>query len=231
MKRLIPITALLLLAAYCVAKPVIVVKVEPSTPVVSAPILDVPTAQLVAGEGAINFTPTVLQGTGITFTASGLPSGASINSSTGAVTGTLSTLGHSVVEITATNTEGADTIIVPVIVYNSLITVDSAWLASEGSAPYLLDTANAVYQIDDNIAADASVFSIQADGVCLDLAGNTITYNNDSANTITNQDFSNFTTTNPDNWTITGDASHDKIAAASSNIYHDECVKGLTRSA
>lgn len=190
------------------------------------PIIQSTTAKLVADEGSINFTPTLTQGDSVTWSASNLPAGASINSSSGQITGTLSTVGHWATELTATNSNGSDTIIVPIIVYGSVITVDSDWLSGEGSAPYLMDTANAVYQLDEDVTEDASVFVVQADGVVLDLAGHTLTYNNDAANTITNQDFDDFTGDDPDDWTVAGDASHTSVAAASSNVFPKRLCEG-----
>ena len=177
-------------------------------------------AIIVANGAAIDFTPTLLAGDDIEYSATNLPTGASINSSTGQVTGTLSTNGQWQMAITATDTTTnyTDTIYVPVMVYATLTTIDAAWLSSNGPAPYLLTGDNTVFQLDADVTENEEAFVFQGNNQALDVAGNTLTYNNASANTIPNQDLDTFTGSDPDNWTITGDAAHTSVAKASSFV-------------
>ena len=184
-----------------------------------APVLAAANSIIVENGQAIDYTPTATAGTAITWTAENLPTGASINSSTGQVTGTLSTNGQYHMKITATNSAGSDSIYVPVMVYATLTAIDAAWLSANGPAPYLLTGDNTVFQLDANVTENEEAFVFQGNNQALDLAGNTLTYNNAAANTITNQDFNDFTGDDPDNWTVSGDSSHAAVAKASSYIY------------
>lgn len=67
------------------------------------PLVNYAPVQLVLSGGSLSFTPTVTQGTGLTWTAYNPPTGASVNSSTGAMTGTLSTLGRWITELVGRN--------------------------------------------------------------------------------------------------------------------------------
>lgn len=145
---------------------------------VGFPIIENPEPLVIADEGSISFTPTVLQGTGLTFTASDLPTGASINSSTGEITGTLSTTGIWRTKITATNSIGADTVRLLVQVSAGTTTIDSTWLTANGPAPYLLPTANTTYVLGTDVTVDGCGFVIGAANIALDLNGHTITYDN-----------------------------------------------------
>lgn len=186
---------------------------------VVAPVVQADPSLIVANGAAINYTPTATAGTGITWTAENLPTGASINSSTGQVTGTLSTNGQYHMKITATNLEGADSIYVPVMVYATLTTIDASWLSTNGPAPYLLTGDNTVFQLDANVTENEEAFVFQGNNQALDVAGNTLTYNNASANTIANQDLDTFTGSDPDDWTVTGDSSHTSVAKSSSYVF------------
>lgn len=179
--------------------------------------------QVIADEGSANFTPTVLAGDVSGWTVDGLPTGASFNSSTGQITGTLSTVGHWATKITASNGTDSDSIVVAFVVYSSLASVADSDLS--GSI-YQLSTADRVSQLSENITVDAAAFATQADGVTIDLAGHTLTYNDAAPNTITNQDFDSFTGDDPDNWTVTGDAAHTNVVTASSYIWPRRLSEG-----
>ncbi|HEY3394869.1 MAG TPA: putative Ig domain-containing protein, partial [Lacipirellulaceae bacterium] len=101
------------------------------------PLIAASSTLVIADEGTIDFTPTLLNGTSVTYSAVNLPPGASINASTGQITGTLSTPGRYMVKITAANAEGTDYITKPIIVYSMLTTIDAAWLAAR-TPPYML---------------------------------------------------------------------------------------------
>jgi hypothetical protein len=95
---------------------------------------------MIASGGSVSFTPTVVQGTGLKFSATNLPTGASINSSSGAVTGTLSTPGLYRTRITAYIDEDADStfdsneqndhITIGFAVYSSTVDLDAAYVAA-----------------------------------------------------------------------------------------------------
>ena len=148
------------------------------------PILSHPSALLIADEGSISFTPTATQGTGITYSATGLPTGASINSSTGAITGTLSTPGKWTTVITATNSYGTDKIWLPVSVYAS-----TANISQSSGFPYYCNTADRKYTLTEDITANGTAIAIIASNVSIDLNGHTITYNNATPRSISNASF------------------------------------------
>lgn len=175
--------SLLAWAASCVvAEKVIVHRV-----VYTAPKLAPAAAIFVLDETAINFTPTVIQGSSLTFTATGLPTGASINSTTGQITGTLSALGVSNVEVTATSNITGEEYLLPirVHVYASSVTVDAAWktanLQSNGS--YRLTGANTLYDIQTDFTSVGTCLDVRANGV--GIRGNNHTLSYDQATPIT----------------------------------------------
>jgi hypothetical protein len=144
---------------------------------------------------AINYTPTVTQGEDVEFSATGLPTGASINATTGNVTGTLSTHGTGVMKITGTNTVGSFTIAVPWQVYDTTTTINAAWLAANdgGTGPWYLD-GNYTYWVVDNaitteLTSDGTLFALHGDFSALDLNGKTGTYNNATPISIGNASF------------------------------------------
>lgn len=171
--------------------------------------------QLVLDENAIDFTPTLSQGTGVTWSASGLPAGASINSSTGQVTGTLSTLGKSNALITATNGSGSQTRLVHIHVYDELTTIDAAWLTANGPAPYPLTSADNVYRLSVDVTTDSTAFHPRANNITLDLNTHVVTFDNlaDTDIDIVNGDFETGDSTG---WDLSG-ASGAVVEAGSYN--------------
>lgn len=156
-----------------------------------APVVEHPEVIWVLDEGTINFTPTVTNGAAnITWTAEDLPTGASINSGTGNISGTLSTLGKNVAKITATNAGGSMTVYATIHVYASETTIDASWLTTNGPAPYELDGTDVKYTLATNVTTDGTAFFATGPGCGLDLAGYTVTYSNavDSNIAITNGD-------------------------------------------
>ncbi len=161
-------------APCAMAKPVLFHRAaEPSD---GYPVLQNPPPLVITDEGSINYTPTVIRGEGLTFTAENLPTGASINSSTGQVTGTLSTPGAWHALITATNSVGHDTIRQVVTVTSTTTTIDSSWLTANGPAPYLLPSANTTYVLDTDVTADGTAFVVGAANVTFDINGHDIDY-------------------------------------------------------
>lgn len=152
------------------------------------PLVNYAPVQLVQDEGSANFTPTATQGTGITWTASNLPTGASVNSSTGAITGTLSTPGKWETELVATNADGVFKLKVLFIVYSSVVTVDAAWLADtanqhddgwkiEGGS---VENSHKIFRLDQDVTSAKTAFWIADEYVHLDLNGYDVHHGGDS---------------------------------------------------
>jgi hypothetical protein len=153
------------------------------TPATDAPIITAANAQFVANGGALSFTPTLTQGTGVTWTASGLPGWASINSSTGEITGTAST-GGTTVKVTATNSAGSDTTSVRIVCHTS-----TANISSGDTFPLSLATANRKYTLTSDVTCDSTALIVAAANVAVDLDGHTITYDNAAQPTMSNTGF------------------------------------------
>ena len=85
-----------------------------SSGVVSAPNISAPNMSAIADQNrtadssAFSLTPTNTGGTADSWSASGLPTGFSIDSSTGTITGTLDTVATNTITVTATNATGSD---------------------------------------------------------------------------------------------------------------------------
>lgn len=150
----------------------------------AAPVLAFPAPVFVADEGSIDFTATVTNAESVTsWSASGLATGASINTSTGQVTGTLSTPGQFQGTITATNGDGSFTVPIVIFVYSS-----TANISNTGAIQYL-NTANRLYTLTENLTTPGTALAIIASNVAVDLAGYTITYNNATPISIANHSF------------------------------------------
>jgi hypothetical protein len=153
-----------------------------------------------------------------------------INSSTGAITndGTV-TDGHYQVILTVTDDDSTvDTYDLLIVVYDSLASVADADMPTQ-PAPYEMTTADRVYQLSEDVTVDGAGFAQLANNVTLDLNGHTLTYNDAAADTITNQDFSDWTGSDPDNWTVSGVGTVTEVAKASSYIQPKRMCEGTPR--
>lgn len=149
------------------------------------PILATPTAQPVAANAAFSWTPTVLQGEGITYSASDLPAWLNLNTETGEVSGTApSTAGKSTPKITATNAHGSYDVWLTVHTYTSTGTISQA-----SGFPYYLDVAGRKYTLTEDVVADGSLFAGKAANVFLDLGGYEATYDNATPIAVANGSF------------------------------------------
>jgi hypothetical protein len=166
------------------------------------PILAAAETQKVANGGSISFTPTLIQGTGLKYAASGLPTGASINASTGAVTGTLSTSGLWKMKITAYIDEDSDNtfdsneqndyITVGVIVYSSTVTVDAAWVAAAGGFPVTIKgPSHRLYEISEDLDASGTAFILANPNIYIDGNGNDLHYGGANGSTSCTDGFTN----------------------------------------
>jgi hypothetical protein len=125
---------------------------------------------------AINFAPVLLSGdTGGTWTSTSLPSGASLNSSTGNITGTLSTLGRTFIYLTYTLGGESDTVLFVIHVVDQIQTLAGQTI----STPINLATANRVYRLLGDVTADRTAITMSGNNILLDLNGFTINYDNE----------------------------------------------------
>jgi len=154
---------------------------------------------LVVQGDAINFTPTLLSGdAGGTWSSTTLPTGASINSSTGNITGTLSTLGKDFIYLTYSNRSESDTVLFVIHVVDQIATIAGQTVSS----PINLANANRAYRLTGNVTADRTAFTMSAADQLLDLNGYTVTYDNEAAITnFANSEFAGGSTTG---WDLSG---------------------------
>ncbi len=150
---------------------------------------------------AISWTPTLLVGDGTgAWTADTLPAGASIDSGTGQVTGTLNTLGKTDVLITYTEGSLVDRIPVSFHVYDQ---VDTTTFPG-GNIPsnVAIPASNRLYRFGGDSDADTTIAStLGRTGVLIDLNGYTVTYDNTTNDfTVANNDFVSGT----DDWDVSG---------------------------
>lgn len=175
-----------------------------------APVMTQPTTVFLQNGGSLDFTPALTAGDNVTYSIDSMPgwSTEAFNTSTGNLTGTAET-GVTNHKIRATNTVTGDTydIWLRVHVGTSAVTIDSTWrtanadTASDGTTYYTLDTANAIYTLDDSFNVDGDCFYVNAAGIGIDGNGQTVTYNNatpitipeNSFETVTAWDFTNAT--------------------------------------
>jgi len=154
---------------------------------------------LVVTGNAINFTPTLLSGdAGGTWSSTTLPTGASLNASTGNITGTLSTLGKDFIYLTYTNRSESDTVLLVIHVVDQIATIAGQTVSS----PINLANANRAYRLTGNVTADRTAFTMSANDQLLDLNGYTVTYDNEAAiANFSNPDFAGGSTTG---WDLSG---------------------------
>lgn len=160
------------------------------------PILADPDAPwiLVADEGTLDYTPTVVSGDELAFSATGYPTGldsGDFNTSTGQITGTLSTPGKYRLVITASNALGSDSVYIDVIVYSSTGNITQA---SRDSSP-VLATQHKLWTLTEDVTVDGFGFAVQAYNQTVDLNGHTLLY--DNADQPWHNDLSSFETVDP----------------------------------
>lgn len=136
------------------------------------PLLAAANTQIIADEGSANFTPTLTAGSDVTYSFANLPTGASGNTSTGAITGTLSTTGRWLTKITAANTDGTDYIYVPFVVYATSTDLTQAAVNSSNK----LTGAYTRFRLTENITVVGNAIYLCSSNITLDLNGFTLTY-------------------------------------------------------
>lgn len=182
-----------------------------------APVIQTAATQIIPTGNSFNYTPILLAGDGtIEWTATGVPTGASVSSSTGALTGT-PVHGNGSVYLTATNSLGSYTINVPFAVYDHTTTVDASYISANGPLPIRWATQYERYQLAANVSADGPAFVIANNDITVDLATYDVSYCGATPITIAN---SSFETVDPgdanlaDDWDFSGAANADRYAGS-----------------
>jgi hypothetical protein len=87
----------------------------------------------------------------------------------------------------------------------STINIDQAWL-DQRVPPYALDTKDAMYVLQEDVATPGTAFVVCQPNVTLDLNGHSVTYGNASKPALANPDFSVWSGDNPTYWSFYGTA-------------------------
>lgn len=129
-------------------------------------------------DAAISYTPTLLSAAGGgTWSATNLPTGASLNTSTGAITGTLTAYGRWITILTYTEGSLSDSVPVCIYVVDAITSVAGG---SYSSSIKLDDNTYRAYRLTGNVTAAKTAFTFGKTGIVLDLNGYTVTYDNDA---------------------------------------------------
>lgn len=190
----------------------------------AAPSLVSPGTRYVALSQTISTIPIVNNGGGsVTYSSTGdtLPTGLSLDTSTGDITGTVdagATVQTYDIEITATNATGSDAV-------QFVIDVRATYteISSSDSFPYLLSSANRLYVLTEDVSTDAGAFIFAASGCVLDLDGNTLTFANATGLTVPNGGFESGSGSTVPNWDTTG-APDAAIAENDINAWGDQIL-------
>lgn len=145
-------------------------------------------------------------------TSGTLPTGLSLNTSTGDITGTVDagvTPGVFTLELTCTNGAGSDAVTFNIDVRATFVEIDSS-----DTFPYYASTANALYLLTENVSTPGSAIKLHATGVVLDLNGYEITYNNATPIVIPNASFETGTGAAADNWDFTNAPNAERWAGS-----------------
>jgi hypothetical protein len=94
------------------------------------------------------------------------------------------------------------------------VTIDSAWLAQNGPAPYLLDQADTTYTLATNVDVPETAFVVDAPNVTLNLNGNTVIYGDSTPLTVPNGGFEQGTSaTDVPGWDLSGAPTAQRLPA------------------
>ncbi len=104
------------------------------------------------------------------------------------------------------------------------VAITSAWLAAQGSAPYVLSQANTTYTLETNVTATGTAFVVAAPNVTLDLNGYTVTYGNATPVVVQNGGFEQGTGRKVQGWNLSG-ASNAAIASNTTNLYGNQVLR------
>ena len=115
-----------------------------------------------------------------------------------APTHTFTSAGNYTVSVSATDIDGATSVLATTtiaIAAATVIPIDSTWLQNNGPAPYYLMQAGATYQLQTDVTVTGTAFIVLNKNMTLDLNGHTITYDNSVPITVTNGGFETGDTT------------------------------------
>lgn len=127
------------------------------------------------------------------------------------------------VSVTATDKDGARSVLASTtiaIVAATVIPIDSAWIARHGPGPYLLDQDQATYKLMTDVTTSGTAFVIAGKYVTFDLNGHTVTYGNAAPITVPNGGFEAdpIGATNISNWDTSG-APDSTFTIAANDVY------------
>ena len=91
-------------------------------------------------------------------------------------------------------------------------TIDAAWLAANGPAPYYLDTADETYTLAQDVTTSGTAFAIIANGITFDLSGYTVTYDARNIPQFTNSSFEIGSGTSASGWDFTNAPTAERYA-------------------
>jgi hypothetical protein len=84
------------------------------------------------------------------------------------------------------------------------VTIDAAWLAQHGPAPYVLGQANTTYTLAADVDTPGTAFVDAAPGVTLDLNGHTVTFGDAAPIAVTNGGFEQGSGRSVPGWVLAG---------------------------
>ncbi|MCD4812513.1 T9SS type A sorting domain-containing protein [bacterium] len=96
------------------------------------------------------------------------------------------------------------------------ITIDAAWITSQGPPPYPLDQANTTYSLAMDISVENSAFLVLEENIILDLNNHTVTYNQCTPVVVDNGSFETGSGTSVPSWDL---SSAPSAAIATNTTY------------
>lgn len=107
---------------------------------------------------------------------------------------------------------------------SSQINIDSAWLSSQGSAPYVLSQPNTTYVLETDISTPGTAFVVAAPNVAFDLNGHTVTYGNVTPVVVANGGFEQVSGRSVPGWNLNS-ASSAAIAPNTDGLFGSQVLK------
>jgi parallel beta-helix repeat protein len=188
-----------------------------TTPETVAPVITSSNTCVGNVDSPISYTATATdadEGDTLEWSLDSAPDGMTIDSSTGVVSYTPSSIGEETFTVRATDSyENYDTQVVTLTVSAFDGTdIDAAWLTANGPAPYLLTTDDEVYRLQTDVTVDATAFIVGGENQTLNLNNHTVTYGNASPVVVANGGFESGTGTSVPNWDTTGASDAELVA-------------------
>lgn len=145
-----------------------------------------------------------------TWGATGLPTGLSINSTTGEITGEVDAAAAVQVwyaTVTLTNSEGESSVTLPIDVRGGYTTISSG-----DTFPFVANTASQLYILTENINVPGAGILVLNNSIVIDLNGHEITFDDATPRAVTNGSFESETGTTITGWDLSG-AANASVAA------------------